>query len=81
MPTEAATSTRFVNRDSASPPSNQLVNAGNPAFAHMGLGLGHLMNSGPSNNYAEIADAQRRRTSSNFIEGLLSDPARWGEVL
>lgn len=47
----------------------------------MGLGLGHLVNSSSSNTYADYADAQRRRTSSNFIEGLLSDPARWGEVL
>ena len=72
---------RFVNRDSASPPSNQHLVPGNPAFAHMGLGLGHLTHSNSSNNHADyITEASRRRTSSNFIEGILSDPVRLHEV-
>ena len=51
-------------------------------FAHLGLGLGHLKNSGSQGNHAEfVNEAQRRRASSNFMENLLSCPARFTEAI
>ena len=48
----------------------------------MGLGLGHLMGGNTQGSHADlVTEAQRRRTSSNFIENMLSCPARFDEVL